>query len=109
MTGKQIDAFAQDFPAHTLSRRSDPETSKEAAAYVENRLAGARGRALYFVRRYPGRTTNELSVLAEDRDFRTIGRRLNELDRLGLIERGAPKKCQVTGRNGTTWYPRRHD
>lgn len=32
-------------------------------------------------------------------------RRLSEIDRLGLIKRGARRKCDVSGKTAITWYP----
>lgn len=91
--------------AKPLARRSHPVTSAMGAAHAASGLRLAQERALTFVARYPGRTGRELASLSGDVDTRTIGRRLPELVERGLLERGDSRKCSMTGRMATTWYP----
>jgi len=89
--------------ARPLSRRGHPNTSQEAAQYMQSKLRATQLYALRMVRENPGKTANELSVIANERDNRKIGRRLPELERMGLIIRKEPRPCEVTGRNATVW------
>ena len=88
--------------AHELYRPGQP-TSKEAAEAIYNTLAEKRKRALFFVEFHPGKTANELSNIAGDRDPRTIGRRLNELEKIGLIHRAGKRPCSTTGKTTYIW------
>ena len=89
-----------------LARSTDPETSHIAAEEIteEGQLVGLRRRAYELVRDNPGRIARELSAIAGDHDARTINRRLGEIERMGLIYRGAEKRCEVTGRLCATWW-----
>lgn len=123
-------ALALEAPA---ARRTDPETSHQAAEHVT--LSGDRARnraiALRLVRMYPGRTSVELARLAlaapsirewagwsEDAVYHELARRLPELrDRLGSVcnradrdtspqARKHPDKHVPAGRElpGIEWY-----
>lgn len=90
----QGDLFTVPEPAR--ARNTDPATSHEAAARITgDGLSDARRLALNLVRLYPGRTTKELGAIAAQ-DFggevearrQQVGRRLSELHRDGLIQRG---------------------
>ena len=91
--------------ALTLSRKDHPETSAEAAAYIAPKRREKQLRAFGFVIENPGKTANELARISQDRDTRTIGRRLPELEKKGLVIRGGPRRCEITGRKATIWYP----
>lgn len=95
----------RNLSSRVLVRSCHPETSREAAQHIQSKLRETQLRALKFVRESPGSTANELAVIANDRDNRKIGRRLPELERMGLIERGDPRPCEVTRRNATVWNP----
>jgi predicted transcriptional regulator len=88
-----------------LARRTDPQESFDGAADVEERLPTMRLIAWLCVKRHPGCTCSELAEKEEMRDPRSIGRRLNELEKLGFIARLPARKCRVTGRNAATWIP----
>lgn len=88
-----------------LSRAADPETSHEAADKIATDLPKLQNLALAKVWRWPGRTVSELAELADARDPRSIGRRLPELERKGLVRRGDARKCGVTRVNAATWWP----
>lgn len=86
-----------------IARKSDGVTSHAAANEVTR--SGQRARqqhaVLTLVRRYPNHTSNELSRYGVDRY--AIARRLPELEAAGLIERGHPRRCEVSGKLATTW------
>jgi len=81
-----------DAVSKTMARKCHPSTSAEAAVYFAPKRRGSQLRALGFVSNNPGKTANK------------IGRRLPELEKEGLVTRGGPRECQVTGRNATIWF-----
>lgn len=92
--------------AKKLRRNADPATSKEAARLIVPKLGQLQQEALDMVVRWPGKTQAEFSHIdTRHKDSRRIGRRLPELVALGKLRRGAPRKCTVTGRSATTWWP----
>jgi hypothetical protein len=100
MTDIQFDLFAPK----TLARASDPDTSHQGAEFILKHLTSARAYALRHVEANPGCTAKELSGVSGDFDVRQIGRRLGELEKLGLLVRKGPRRCKHSGRNAATWY-----
>lgn len=88
-----------------LVRRTDPETSKEAAEVVIPHLGELHRWAQACVQESPGLTQRELGAKYCPTDPRKIGRRLNECELLKLVKRGEPRKCSISGRTAETWYP----
>lgn len=90
-----------------IARRSDPATSKAAAADVT--ASGARDRQVNAVaaavRRWPGKTSNELGAIAGDMDRYVAARRLPEAEKIGLVRRGEARVCAVSGKRAITWWP----
>ena len=93
--------------AKKLARTEHPETSKEAAWYIVDQLGELQRHAVEVVTRYPGRTLRELAELDPrcGKDTRLVGRRLNEVEKLGLVARGVVRVCAVSGRRAATWNP----
>lgn len=98
-----------DARPEAMSGRTDPDTSRQAAARMVE--SGALGRhqqwALDLVRTFPGSTCPELANRAGDniidgdveRLRQQCGRRLNELEKAGLIYReGTREGCSL-------WWP----
>jgi hypothetical protein len=85
------------------SRRSDPETSHEAAEGV--RRSGELGRqqlaVLAAVQRWPGLTSLELGARMEINRW-AVARRLPELEPVH-VRKGEPRV--VNGRRHVTWFP----
>lgn len=104
---QQADLFTTNPVPRGLSRRTDPETSRIAAARLV--ASGALGRqaqaVLDAVTRWPGSTAVELAGHAEI-DRHAVSRRLPELQRRGQVRRGQPRDCRVNGRPQSTWWPR---
>jgi hypothetical protein len=87
------------------SRRSDPETSHQAADEVRHSgVLGKQQRAvLEAVRAYPGKTAVELAHLAGLERY-AVSRRLPELQPTH-VRRGPPRDCSINGRPQSTWHP----
>ncbi len=96
----QTDLF--DMP---LARTDDPETSHLAAAEIVPHLADLHRWAVECVTQSPGQTQRELGATYCPTDPRKIGRRLNELERIGRLRRGTERPCTISGRMAETWYP----
>ena len=76
------------------------ETSIKAFERVTPKLSQRRKEALAAVRAQPYSTARELE---DATGWRKINARLVELERLGLIARGAARECAVTGFAAVTW------
>lgn len=92
---------------HTPATRvTDPVTSRTAAEH--HTRTGARAhqqhQAVAAVRAYPGLTSFELAMRT-DLDRYMLARRLPECETAGLVRRGEPRRCSVTGRLALTWHP----
>jgi len=99
----------------TLSRATDPQTSRQAAGQLaENALAGQLARVYDHVSRFPDHTSAELASIdasesgLDDRaaaDLRhTYARRMSQLrDREKAIVAAPARVCKQTGRKALTW------
>lgn len=102
--------FDEDLPLFAqagLARRTDPDTSGHGAhdARVSGRLARQAAAVLAAIRRWPGRTTWELSELA-GLDRYACSRRAPYLAECGLVRRGDEKRtCEISRRLSTVWMP----
>lgn len=92
------------YEVHTIARATDPETSHLAAQHVvqSGTRAHQQHQALAAVRAFPGLTSLELAQAAHCCRFQ-LARRLPELERDGLVIRGAARTCGVSGRKAATW------
>lgn len=90
--------------ARRLARAGGPVESAEAAESVLEFLGKMQERVLELVVRRPGLTAEELSRAAGEVDPRRVNRRLPELERLGLVNRGDPRPGS-SGRRCATWWP----
>lgn len=102
-----FDAPAAELPEERkLARASDPSTSKAAAERVvrSGRQASQKDRVLTALRDRPGSTSGELAAaLGGDRYI--ASRRLPDLERDGLVARGASRECRANGGAAVTWFP----
>ncbi len=89
-----------------LARRSHPETSKLAAVYIIPRLKKLNGWIVSCIESTPGLTAAELESRYCPTNGRRIGRRLDGLEKMGVIHRSGPRKCSVSHRMACTWWPR---
>ena len=88
------------------SRNTDPDTSFRAALAVEEsgRAATQRGLCLVAVLRRPGLTAAEIAAFI-GLERHVPSRRLPELERACLVEKGPPRTCSVQGTKSLTWWP----
>jgi len=92
-------------PNFPLARTTDPLTSKLSAAAIRAELKELHAWTVACVERTPGLTQRELGDMHCPGDLRKIGRRLNELEKLGLLWRGVKRRDAITGRQAETWWP----
>ena len=90
-----------------LSRQSDPETSRLAAAKAAAASACQREACRMFVRAVPGLTAAEIAVKI-GLERHVPSRRLPELRAAGEIMTGESRICAVTGNMSLTWWPAAH-
>ena len=88
----------------SLSRRSDPATSKAAARAVAGKLGQRMAETLATLQLFPGSTASELDATEFPNDGRHR-KRLNDLRKRGLARKGEARTCRVTGRKAMTWHP----
>ena len=94
-----------------MARSSDPATSHEGAVQHREKLSERREQVLQLVVNHPGATQGELARQMLKRYNLPINvcaatphKRLPELEKLGLVKRGEPRKCRDSGYNNATWW-----
>lgn len=110
----QLDLFSTTTPARyddmpepapvARARASDPESSKAAAAEMnETRLVATQTQQVIdAVWKFPGRTSKELAELDGVLDRHTFGRRMSNAEATGEIHRR-----KVYGKRDLCWFPGR--
>lgn len=90
----------------TLTRSTDPATSREAAALMDGTGAATAHReaCLAEVRRLPGQTAAEIAK-AIGLERHEPSRRLPELRTAGRVRNGTSRICAVVGHRSMTWWP----
>lgn len=85
------------------ARATDPHTSKLAGEQIvrSGKIGEQHRFVLAALQASPGRTALELDRL--NRTDRVFGRRLSELERFGLVKRGAARRCEISGKLSITW------
>ncbi len=93
-------------PLFDRARVDDPDTSKQAAAFVtDTGLATAQQAVVWeLVRGNNGMTARELATVGLQLAHEVLHKRLPEVARKGMIRKGRVRKCNVTGRNAATWW-----
>ena len=88
------------------ARRSDPDTSHQAAVGIEasGKAGTQRAAVLECVRCDPGQTSAEIAVAA-GLERAIPSRRLPELERAGLIRKGDARLCYINQTRMVTWHP----
>lgn len=91
----------------TMARKGDPYTSRLAAEEITNdgTASDLRRQVTYAVSSNPGLTSRELAESGTELSHENFHKRLPELERKGKVHRGKTRKCRITDRTATTWYP----
>ena len=105
MAGLEKDERQIDIWSISLRRNTDPIESALAAKEIVPFVGRMQQVVTDLVTANPGLTCRELARIRGDEDLRTVGRRLNECERLGTIRRGESRPCSTTGRLCATWFP----
>ena len=93
-----------------LARNSDPQTSHDAAEFIDGSglAAGQRRKCLDFLLSHPGAIAAEVSVGTglgrDDTDIHRVSRRLSDLQNAGYIRPGS-KRIAPSGRGQQSWWP----
>ena len=100
----QLDIFA---PPQTLARRSDPETSHKAAARVAEFANGHHEQIVAVLREHGRLTVYEIASFCS-LDAHRCGKRMNELQRMGLAAVATENGVEVerrtpSGRMARVW------
>lgn len=86
-----------------VARRTDPETSHQAAAIAELKAVGNRALALSTLRAHPAGLTDfelaELTGLQQN----SVGKRRGELRDAGLVEDSGERRPSTTGSPAIVW------
>jgi len=89
-------------PPEHKARRSDPQTSKDAAKLAFPRAEGQRRRVLGCLRDYGGGLTAERVAVIEGMPYVSVSTRISELRRGGWIEPHG-KRPTSTGTEAIVW------
>lgn len=99
------------FDEPPIARRTDPVTSKTAAAgYSKTERPNDCQVMLQLIRDYPGLTAGEYGQLLLERGFKPMKairmptKRISDLMHAGSIRAGDARKCEISGRNARTYY-----
>lgn len=86
-------------------RNTDPHTSQEAAASLNERQLGARCQELYeLIEHYGGLTTHQLVALT-GYDRGNTARRITDLTQAGWIRDSGRRRTGPSGRRSIIWTP----
>ncbi len=100
------DLFDDQHPRRR-ARKSDPDTSHEAAQHVTKtgKASAMKRRILDFLRATtkPPMTAFEIADSMGVRERATVGRRTGEMEKDGTLRRLAKRRCAITGRSAATW------
>lgn len=88
------------------ARNSDPRASHEADEHMNTsgKKALQQRIAVAAVEKRPGLTALEIATRTRLCRY-MLGRRLPEVERDGLVRRGAERQCSVSKRSACVWYP----
>jgi len=91
----------------TMARRTDPETSHEAAKEFKDsgHLGETQKTFMDAVRDYPGDTIREIVQERLGGDLWSMGTRASELKRKGWVYYGQKRPCRITGKPCVTLWP----
>lgn len=111
MSAEIHDLFPDTVDERPIARRSDPKTSKVAAAtYSKTNRQSHCDLLLEVIAANPGHTAMELSRFLIRKGMkistavRMPNRRVNDLRKKNMIYRGRVRTCDETGHQAATWY-----
>ncbi len=89
-----------------LSHAADPSTSYQAAERFarSGKLGHHHQLVLDGVRRCPGGTHMEIAAVIPELSWLQVVRRLSELQKAGLIQKGEPRTCTIKSSKCSTWW-----
>ena len=89
-----------------IARNTDPESSHLAALEItaSGKREDQQHQTITAVRKYPGRTSQELAHLT-GLDRYMLARRLPECVTAGAVKKGALIECTVTRKKAIAWWP----
>ena len=90
--------------ATTPFRRSDPDTSREAAEQHATKAESHRQIIAAYVRTFSGHTSAEVAV-ATRLERHEVSRRLADLEKSGDVRKGPERPCETNGHKMVTWLP----
>jgi hypothetical protein len=96
----------EPLPPKANARRTDPDTSHEAAAsFSEKRLTAIQGDVLSFFRQVRRATDEELErvLLVKYPGFSTLRKRRTDLLQMGLLRDSGQRKRNASGHNMILW------
>lgn len=96
---QQLDAF----DSRHLARKSDPQTSHQAAARVHEFAGGHREQILACLKRHGSLTVDEIAKRTRLQS-QAINKRLPELERAGLARPTGGTRLSASGRPERVWY-----
>ena len=95
-----------------MARKTDPETSHQAAHDHLPKLSERRQQVYDLVCKYRGYTSGELSrrFFTEYQSSMSVAaatphKRLPELETLGYVQKGPTRTCRDSGYKAHTWWP----
>ena len=90
---------------NATSPPADPATSHEAEEHVNTSgIRDGHARVVFeALRRHEGATSAELASYAGV-DRYVTGRRLPDLEKLGLVRKGESRRCRAARKNAITWW-----
>lgn len=85
-----------------MARKTDPQTSHDAAEELAPKLAGVQIAVLAAIQDWPNKTSREL---AEKLGWETgaVNKRTSELEAAGCIKRHEERRCSISGKKAATW------
>ena len=93
------------------SRKTDPETSKEAGEKNRKGLTIQGGKVFAAIKEVNGGTRGEIGRFLSELEgisfheaIAMVSRRAPDLAKIGVVRRGEPRKCHYLNSSQTTWW-----
>lgn len=96
------DQLELNYQPHAHRRRSDPDTSREAAHMIESAVDAICGKLLAAFRAHGAMTRNEVARHVALSDYQ-VSKRLSDLKNAGLLIDSGLRRAGSTGRQQIVW------